>query len=339
MSYPPPTQHGSAALDLADFFSPSTSWAHLPSTERTWYASPNPIPPPLAPIQHKLYKLAMGWRGDAQHVQIGSLFADLSGFWARVDFSRSNPDYGPNGQSSSVSRQVWTTPSPPPIRDGELLAACAASYGAVVADYAEGFADRREVCARGECWDVADQALKHAAEVYADQPPVPSLGRTHGHLIFYGRALPSTTPTSSTLTPAPQVGRWRGADDRVRRGDVVEWRSVRIGFAPGSGPGAGAYALLGDPEHTAVITADSGPLSLPNSTANDDEPDVPLAPHLLGTISVVEQSKGVPVKRATYDLAQIFEGEVWIYRPVGMEMYLGFGELGVEPPENAVSAF
>lgn len=312
MSYPPPTEFGSVALDLALFFSPSTSWSSLPPPGPTWYASDSPVPPPLERSQHRLFKLAMGWRGDAKHVQIGALFADLSGLWARVGFSVSNP-------RNVTERRAWTTP-PPASLDADTLVGSAEAYGAVVAEYAEGFADRREVCARGECWDVANEALKHASAIYPEQPPVPSLGRTHGHLIFSGRTISGGG--------SRQIGRWRGADDRIRRGDVVEWRTVRIGFAPGHGSGPGSYAILGDPEHTAVITADC----VPSCSVYDG---ASVEPRAVGCLEVVEQSQGVPVKRAAYDLAQLHEGEVWIYRPVGMETYLGFRELEVEPPPEA----
>jgi hypothetical protein len=59
--------------------------------------------------------------------------------------------------------------------------------------------------------------------------------RTHGHLIYEGRVIKKEI-----------VGRWREGDDRIRRGDIAEWREVKIGMkgAPGS------FYSLGFPDHT-----------------------------------------------------------------------------------------
>jgi len=59
-----------------------------------------------------------------------------------------------------------------------------------------------------------------------------------------------------------------------------------------------------------------------------------LKPCDLGIIAVVEQSKGNPPSRKDYDLRYLQEGEMWIYRPIGMKAYVGVGELTVEPPEE-----
>ena len=131
--------------------------------------------------------------------------------------------------------------------------------------------------------------------------PVPSIARTHGHLIYEGRAADKGRT---------QAGRWRGGDDRVRRGDIIEWRSARVGM------GHGGWAILGDPEHTAVIVSDS----VPKASVADG---MAVRPAEMGTVVVVEQSVGKPPKRASYDLANLEEGEVWIYRPVGLEAYVG----------------
>jgi hypothetical protein len=37
----------------------------------------------------------------------------------------------------------------------------------------------------------------------------------------------------------------------------------------------------------------------------------------------VEQSVGIPPQRKNYDLNAFEQGEMWIYRPVGMQAYLG----------------
>lgn len=107
-----------------------------------------------------------------------------------------------------------------------------------------------------------------------------------------------------------QAGKWRGGDDRVRQGDVVEWRSARVGMGPRG------YAMLGSPEHTAVVVCDA----VPGVRVRDGEA---VKPSEVGTLEVVEQSVGKPPARERYDLGRMQEGELWIYRPVGMETYVG----------------
>ena len=58
-----------------------------------------------------------------------------------------------------------------------------------------------------------------------------------------------------------------------------------------------------------------------------------LTPAELGSLTVVEQSVGSPPKRETYDLRLFQEGEVWIYRPIGLETYVGV-ELTAQCPDN-----
>ena len=96
----------------------------------------------------------------------------------------------------------------------------------------------------------------------------------------------------------------------MRRGDILEWRSARVGM------GGGSWAILGNPEHTAVIVRDM----VPRVGVSDG---MILQPRNMGSLEVMEQSVGSPPKRATYNLSNFEEGEVWIYRPVGMEAYVG----------------
>ena len=106
----------------------------------------------------------------------------------------------------------------------------------------------------------------------------------------------------------------------MRRGDIVEWRSVRIGM-----PGGG-YAILGSPDHTAVIVSESVP-----SVQVADGGSV--RPSQLGSLEVVEQSVGKPPERQTYNLSMLEEGEVWIYRPIGLVGYVG-AVLGPKRPDD-----
>lgn len=109
-------------------------------------------------------------------------------------------------------------------------------------------------------------------------------------------------------------------DTNVRRGDIVEWRKVRLRKLDGT-----AWSDLGNPDHTAVIVntyLSSDPQA--NSQPKDGES---LSPWEVGILEVIEQSQGKLPKRAVYDLAGMESGEIWIYRPVSMQDYVGIDQL------------
>ncbi|GJE88899.1 CHAP domain-containing protein [Phanerochaete sordida] len=292
MSHPPPTHHGSSALDLALYFAPDTPW------DSAWYLTAE-LPPPLQEHTPPTYATSWEQRGPHKTVFGGILFADLSMVWYSVQFDTTNPDADPN-DPSAVQRSAKYLPRPAP-KDRAALLAAHETYGETVAAFAEGYAGSGEYCARGECWDLANEALRYFDAFEYVPKPVPSISRTHGHLIFCGKAGSGGNW---------QDGRWRGGDDRVRRGDIVEWRRVRVGM-----PGGG-YTLLGDPDHTAVVVRDAVP-------SRDVADGAPLLPRELGALEVVEQSVGSPPARARYDLGMLQEGEMWVYRPIAMEAYVG----------------
>ena len=302
LSYPPHTKHGSAALDLTHYFAPSTPWSE------PWYSGNSPLPPGLADSKSSLHTYLMMSLGSRKTISIGVIFSDLSFFWGTVEFSTGNPS-----DTSQVKRNSVYLPRPKALGRQELVEAHE-SYGETIALFAESFLGTGQPCARGECWDLADQALKYFAQYDYIPKPVQSTVRTHGHLIYEGKA---------SNQGKEIVGRWRGGDDRIRRGDIAEWRKVKIGMkgAPGS------FYSLGFPDHTAIIVIDSIPLP----SAKDGGS---LKPSDLGTIAVVEQSQGRPPSRTEYDLKYFQEGEMWIYRPIGMKAYLGVAELTHEPPEE-----
>ncbi|KAL5525035.1 hypothetical protein ACEPAF_8904 [Sanghuangporus sanghuang] len=308
-SYPPPTTCGSQALDLACYFHPSTEW------DTPWYASQGALPPLLQTNPHRLYKAQMISRGDTRSITFAVLFCDLSAAWVSVSYSNS---------TTKVAERSAKYLDAPEALNGEELRGASEVYGETIARYAESFLGSGQFCGRGECWDLAAEALKFVTSSASPSipAPIPSLGRTHGHLIFVGRA----------SRGGRHEGQWRGGDDRVRRGDIVEWRSVRIARV---GDQPGGYAILGDPEHTAVVTRDCVPYS-PQLGVYDG---APLEPRALRSLEVVEQSLNDPPEpaRRTYDLNRFEEGEMWIYRPVSMATYLGFEELVCEAPPHALS--
>jgi hypothetical protein len=300
LSYPPRTKHGSAALDMIHYFAPSTSWSDV------WYNGEMPTPPPLVGNSHSTHTLHIVSQGPKKTINVTSIFSDLSCFWGTVEFMTNNPT-----DMSQVKRKAVYLPRPKVLGRQELVEAHEV-YGETIALFAESFVGTGQFCSRGECWDLADQAIKHFDQYDYIPRPIHSVARTHGHLIYEGKA---------SNQGKEMVGRWRGGDDRIRRGDIAEWREVKI-TPPGSS------TRLGNPDHTAVIVNDSIPL-LPVKDGGS------LKPSDLGTITVVEQGRNSLPSRKDYDLNYLQEGEMWIYRPIGMEAYLGIGELTVEPPEEA----
>ena len=235
--------------------------------------------------------------GPNKTVLGAGLFSDLSFCWYSVKFSISSRT-DPN-DTRAVTRSAQYLP-PPKALDRDALLLAHETYGDTVAAFAESFEGTDQYCARGECWDLASEALKYFDEFDYIPKPLPSTSCTHGHLIFSGKASSSSQ----------QVGFWRGGDDRIRRGDILQWKNGKIGMGPRG------HATLGNPDHTAVIVTDSVPLAPVADGAS-------VKPSVLGIIEVVEQSVGSPPKREKYDLSQLQVGELWIYRPIGIVTYLG----------------
>ena len=104
----------------------------------------------------------------------------------------------------------------------------------------------------------------------------------------------------------------------------MEWRSVRVSM------GKWKWSILGNPDHTAVIVKDT----VPRLPVHDG---MSITPAEVGTLEVIEQSVGQLPKQEKYDMAGMTEGEVWIYRPVGMEAYLGIAELQAKCPETVAA--
>lgn len=289
MSFPPPAANGSAAADLAVYMHPSTPW------DTEWYSSSSsPIPPHLNGSPDIRFAGSFSQSGRTKTARGVILFSDLSICWYSVTYG-----------SGPVTRWARFRPRPEPL-SSSVLQQAAEAYGATVAAFAERAEASGRPVARGECWDIAHEALLHAESLFGPHDaPILSTARAHGHLLFCGK---------------PGVGRWRGADDRLRAGDVVEWRSVRIGM------GYGAFALLGEPDHTAVLVQDT----VPRCAVSDGQS---VKPADVGVLTVVEQSAGHAPKRDSYDLGKLQQGEVWVYRPIGMITYLG-STLSIDIPSS-----
>ncbi|KAI0298458.1 hypothetical protein B0F90DRAFT_1938144 [Multifurca ochricompacta] len=318
MSFPPPAVNGSAAADLASYMHPSTIW------DTDWYTSNSPIPPYLNGSPEIRFSGSLSYSGGGVQNKMTArgviLFSDLSICWYSVTYGGKGGSGSGSGSGHVPPPTRWARfrPRPEPILSGEILRRASEIYGTVVAAFAERAVASGRPVARGECWDIAHEALLHAASLWQDDAPILSTSRAHGHLIFCGK---------------PGLGKWRGGDDRFRAGDIIEWRSVRIGLAQpqsqsyGGGGGGGAFALLGDPDHTSVLVEDI--VVPPSRYGFTDGESVRLAD--IGLLTVVEQTAGRAPQRTSYDLARLQEGEIWVYRPLGMVEYLG-STLSVDIP-------
>ncbi|KAI0027483.1 hypothetical protein K488DRAFT_61489 [Vararia minispora EC-137] len=298
MSFPPAHIHGSNAADLAQYISIQNSWGAADQ----WYKSSPLLPPMPSDVRREQVR----WMGSTSTFRgmctlNGSIvFPDLSVCYYRIIY----PTSSHQPSDSSVQRKAWYTYRPPPMTADALVLAHT-TYGEDIASFVEGYEGTGQYVTNGECWSLAHEAIQYTTQRNPGRMPVPSLSRTHGHLIWCGR---------------PGEGRWRGDDSHVRRGDIVEWRTARVESRRG-------WSILGDPEHTAVIVEDCVPsVAVSNG--------VSLPPAQLGTLTVVEQSRGSPPKRMSYALNELIAGEVWIYRPVCMREYVG-AEFEVEAPPGA----
>jgi hypothetical protein len=198
--------------------------------------------------------------------------------------------------------------------DRQSLIGAHETYGETIASFAESFVESQQYCARGECWDLASEGLKYFDQFDYVPKPVPSLSLTHGHLIVWLRA-----------EQGKKAGKWFGGDDRVRRGDIVQWRSTQITQTV---PGGRQTSIIGAPDHTSIVVSDCVPLGTPVDGGS-------FLPEQLGGLDVVEQSvsTGILPKRQRHEMQGIDSGEVWIYRPVGMKAYLG-AEFTAKKPEG-----
>ncbi|KAH8989781.1 hypothetical protein EDB86DRAFT_3080759 [Lactarius hatsudake] len=264
MSFPPPADNGSAAADLALYMHPSTSW------DTDWYTSNSPIPPHLNGSPEIRFAGAVGSDGRTKTARGAMLFSDFSMCWFSVMYGSGPP-----------VRWARFRPRPEPI-SAAVLQRAAQTHGAVVAAFAVRAEASGRPVARGECWDIAHEALLHAATLRAARRPGPE------HLAR------SRAPTP--LWPA--------------RRRPLAWRR-----RPPSRGRCRRMALEDTVPRCAVADGDS------------------VRPADVGVLTVVEQTAGRAPRRASYDLAKLQEGEVWVYRPVGMVEYLG-STLSIDIPSG-----
>ncbi|GAA5904743.1 hypothetical protein JCM8208_001341 [Rhodotorula glutinis] len=315
-SYPPRESHSSAALSLLHYLTShpfSSPWfVHSPSP------TSSPLPPPLVGRTDLRFTASWSQRNSLkQHVGV-ALFADASVAWWRISWTAESERAGRAHLDAECEARYRPRPDVASW-DAHALYAHSEALGGGVARFAEEAVERGEPVARGECWDLASEALgaAGAAAGGGGDKAFSSIGRTHGALLYHAAA--------------GRDGTWTGGDAYVRAGDVVEWRSVRISEV---GARRGEYMVLGDPDHTAVILSASPPLSPPSLPPSSPfvDPSYPLAS--LSSITVAEQSLGQAPSIRTYDLSTMTEGEVWIYRPCTLRALCGIDEIEAVWPEG-----
>jgi hypothetical protein len=163
-----------------------------------------------------------------------TVFGDSSVVWYRISWDVSLESGDPNILLGRIKREARYRPIPTPW-DGQRLYEAHELYGPRMTEFARRAVSNGVPVARGECWDLAHEALSEISTElkHSNLQPFVSIGRTHGQLLFWANA------------EDQQRGKWFGGDLYVREGDVVEWRSVTIREA---GMAQGSYSILGDPD-------------------------------------------------------------------------------------------
>ncbi|PLW10360.1 hypothetical protein PCANC_16405 [Puccinia coronata f. sp. avenae] len=293
---------------IARYFKTYRQWT---SAADHWFLTDDPVPTPMQGADDVKRVSCWSQTGNERTQMNYVLFPDLSQLWTEVRFDVSR---------TGAPRHAAARFRPPPGQmDHRTLVGSAETYGPQLVAFAEKAERSRRHVARGECWDMANEALK-AFPAALPHPPAPltSISRTHGIMLYYGRATGSGSG----------YGSWKQPSDlgAIRPGDIIEWRLVACETVNPT-----LSFTLGDPDHTAIIVDASG-CTVSTSRSPDACP-----PTLLGLITVVEQSlKQLPIRR-TYNLATISRGEVWIYRPMAEHLLLGPGrnECSFPPPNPA----
>lgn len=302
------------------------------------------MPPPLKTRSDLSWKAGLTSYGSTVEIKGVFQFDDLSTLWYCIRLANSlRLDQFESKAAYAEPPQPWTEESHP-----GLLEANADSYGEMLARKGEEW--EGSVVGDGECWTLIHQAILNVngEQGYSkDQTLFESVGRTHGHLLYHGRAEQSNGKTR-------RGGVWRGGDlGNVRRGDVLEWgpSEFKVPTALSGGRTSTTTLKLGAPErnspdHTALVIGVTPP-SLTQSTGEEHDLDLPqgqqvLSPHRLGSITVLEQAAGQTVHRTTYQFDLTGEGqgwtqgELWIFRPVGAQALLE-GEVEVDSWDAATN--
>lgn len=229
------------------------------------------------------YASSSGWSSDGvrkTYTFTGVIrhCSDLSTTKIHLTWDGANPGL-------TVRAEQKHLPPPRPLSTSELE------------DYREQYSDRvanwcesrlGQQVGNGECWTLADEALKAiAAEERSRgvEPCMTSQSVVHGSVIF------------TCLPPKPCEPRGGVEAAGVARGDIIQFLSAHLKRKDGHGE-----SWAGAPDHTAIVT------------------------HVerSGLLRVVESNSGgvKRVKEGQYDFSELVGGEVRIFRVVG-ESWVG----------------
>lgn len=224
---PPPSRPSNPngqAFDLASYIASFRSWS--PVSDR-WFTSSDPCPPSI--LNNSSVRRLGSWSstGRDKKVQGYVLWSDLSQCWYEVSFDTGRP-FPPKDARARYR------PPPEPMSTEELEYAIAC-YGEGMAEFAEAAVRSGRHVGAGECWDLANDGIGSFSTnpAFSEIPtPLSSIERTHGSLIWHGKA-----------GRGGGQGEWRGGDEgNIRRGDVIEWRRAKCETVNPK-----TFCTLGDP--------------------------------------------------------------------------------------------
>lgn len=92
--------------------------------------------------------------GTAHTYNFSCFFDDLSVLWCHITWDASDA-------ANTFRCEVAYRPPPPAWQDEERLKGAAETYGDWIASFAEDAAARKQHVGNGECWTLADEAIKY----------------------------------------------------------------------------------------------------------------------------------------------------------------------------------
>ncbi|RDW84567.1 hypothetical protein BP6252_02157 [Coleophoma cylindrospora] len=268
----PPTSRSNGSYEPKDFDL---------DLDSEWYAKGTWPPPPLVRLPGKRsYACSSGWSqsaGRKTHHLDGAIrdSSTLATTNIHLVWDASWP-------KGSVKVQQRHSPPPRKLNSDELEIE-RSKYSNAVADWCAAQVGTK--VGDGECWTLANEALKAVAADCASrhqEPCMTSQSLVHGYLIY--SYLPAVSPY-----PDPKGGVLEAG---VARGDIIQFLKTHFKAKNGM-----REAWAGMPDHTSVVTA--------------VEPD--------GVLKVLEQNNGGVkiVGDGKYDMSELVGGEVRIFRAVG----------------------
>lgn len=259
-----------------------------------WFTrQPLALPEPLLCLPHAT--LAAGGHfssgGGPSELNLGILYGDRSRSFVRIEWGAGIPVRAPR-----ITQQQRAPPRPRTVIE---LEDAAEQYGERVAAWAE--TREGKVVGQGECWDLADHALKEvSAALVVESGGNPSAGLAEAIGISFGEVVYVNVDGNVN---------W-GPERRIRRGDVLQF--VHSTFKSFYSDGSTTTSTAGNPTtgHTAIVIEDW--------TGRGADP-----------VRVLQANVGgSPLTRSgEFSLGNLVSGEVRAFRP----MSIGWSEGPVRP--------